>query len=100
MILPRDGKVLVPRLSVLCLRQPEVVAAGADHLVIQPGASHPLQEILVILSLLGLVEHVEQRDVLPPVEAEVLDEVIKVRGFVLYWFPNNLRQGILCTLSS
>ena len=87
MILPCNREVPVPRLCVLCLLLTEVIQTVTYNFMIQPGAGNILH---VTLSILGLVEHLQQVDVLPPVEAEVFDKVIKIRGLVLHRLPNNL----------
>ena len=44
---------------------------------------------------LGLVEHLQEPHIFPPVEVKILDKTIKIRSFSLNWLPNHLKQIIV-----
>ena len=82
-----DGEVVRPGLLGPVRQLYEVVEPGAGHLPDQllaaPPRPRPRQPGVEL----------QQRHVLAPVEAEVLDKVEQVRSPVLYWLPHNLAGG-------
>ena len=94
MVIPGDGKVPVPGLSVTSLVKSEVIHSVAFTFMIEPITGDRLEKFLILevgeRSILNSVEHLEKSDKLPSVEFKVFDEAKEIRSFFLNWFPNNL----------
>ena len=96
MVIPCNGKVPVPGLSVTSLVKSEVIHSVAFTFMIEPITGDRLEKFLILevgeRSILSSVEHLEKPDKLPSVEFKVFDEAKEIRSFFLNWFPNNLRD--------